>query len=201
MLKRTAQRGLRAAAVLAGLVAMLATATAVQARGNAPVETYTFDLPGDWIDVWGERRFEAAIYDWSTDADRDRIHSALTRNGSEGLRHAVRSSGFAGTIAWPGGLTYTVRYAYRANRADGGQDIVLIADRPAWMWWDQQATGASPAYPFTVFQLRLGRDGSGDGKASLTASVVADDAVGVALADYAAQSTLLANVRRDRSQG
>jgi len=90
---------------------------------------------------------------------------------------------------------YSIKYAYRAPSASG-ERIVLATDRrfgensAAWAL----ATATSPTdYGFTVFEFHLDAAGSGEGKSSLTASVIVDDeAKTVALRDYAAATPILA---------
>ena len=90
---------------------------------------------------------------------------------------------------------YSIKYAYRAPSASG-ERIVLATDRrfgdnsTAWAL----ATATAPTdYAFTVFEFHLDGAGSGEGKSSLTASVIVDDeAKTVALRDYAAATPILA---------
>jgi hypothetical protein len=199
MLKRTVRSMSRCTAVLAGLVAMLTTLTmamTAQARDTTPVDRFTFDLPGEWTDFWGDRRFEVSVWEWSDNAKRDEIFDALERRGPEGLHRALRSSHMVGTMNWPGSVTYTLRYAFR-EPVSGGENIVLIADRKSWLWWDHGLTGELNDYPFTVFRISLDRNGQGQGKSSLTANAVPDAAVGVSLENFDAQPVVLAEVRRE----
>ena len=54
-----------------------------------------------------------------------------------------------------------------------------------------------PNYDFTLIEIRLGAAGSGEGKTSLAAKVVADEAAKtIALEDYAATPAILKNVKR-----
>jgi len=115
-------------------------------------------------------------------------------NPTAALAAAISRAQTIGYI-WTTDVTgYSIKYAYRAPLA-GGARIVLATDRrfgsnsAAWTL----ATSAPPTdYPFTVFELRLDSAGSGEGKTSLTTSVIADDeAKTVALRDYAAAPPIL----------
>ena len=89
---------------------------------------------------------------------------------------------------------YSIKYAYRAPFA-GGERIVLATDRRFGensAAWTLAAAAPSTDYAFTVFELRLDPAGSGEGKASLTATVIVDEeAKTVALRDYAAAPSIL----------
>ena len=56
----------------------------------------------------------------------------------------------------------------------------------------------STPYEFTVIQMRLGKDGRGEGRVSLGVPVASDKTLGVALSDYVKAPSLLADVRRDQ---
>jgi hypothetical protein len=133
---------------------------------------------------------------WSTDAERDRVRTVMAEHGTTRLLDAFRDTGRVGTLRWPGGLEYTVRYARQAPRGDGATDVVLILERPLWVWW--QADAPSAQADVTVVQLSLDRRGVGDGRASLGGGIEADASLGVRLANGAAVPVALHDVRRDR---
>lgn len=139
-------------------------------------------------------RLSLDIERWSTDAERDRMVAAIAQNGLEKLLDAFRETPDVGRLRWPGGLQYNVRYAHRIARPDGGSDIVLVVDRPLWLWWESQPPSTS--YPYTVLQLRLDTDGRGEGRASFGVAVSSDKALGVALSDFAKAPAVLTDLRR-----
>jgi hypothetical protein len=63
------------------------------------------------------------------------------------------------------------------------------------MWWD--STRGSTPYPFSVVQIRLGKDGTGEGRVSLGVPVVSDTTLGVALSDYGKAPAVFTDVRRE----
>jgi hypothetical protein len=160
------------------------------------VERFSFarpPAPDSAVDPKG--RMSIDLDRWSTNAERDQLVKAIAENGPEKLLDAFREVGRIGTVSWPGGLEYTVRYARRSQRPDGS-DIVFVVDRPLWVWWD--VTMPSTPYEFTVIQMRLGKDGSGEGRVSLGVPVASDQTLGVALSDYVKAPAVLADVRRDQ---
>ena len=100
---------------------------------------------------------------------------------------------------------YSIKYAYHSS-SPAGERIVLVTDRrlgaysPGWK--PAAATGAgTPAraadYDFTLVEIRMDPKGAGEGKASLTTTVVADnEARTVALENYAAAPAILEHVKR-----
>ena len=113
------------------------------------------------------------------------------------MADAVSNAAAVGWVKWPGGTDYTLRYARAVPRPDGGQDLVLIADRRMWTWW-LPGSASSETDPFTVIQVRLNGQSVGEGRLSLGGTIAASKEMGVMLKDYAGQPALLADVRREK---
>lgn len=114
---------------------------------------------------------------------------------------AVKAAPTVGFIWGEGVSGYSVKYAWRATEAGGGERIVLVTDRrlgahsPSWPA-ETAAAGPTASPPpadaeFTVLELRIDSTGSGEGKTSLTTRVVVDAAQTVALDSYATAPALL----------
>jgi hypothetical protein len=157
---------------------------------------------------------------WSTDAERAPVLAAFAppapapapaagragRAGRAGgraapppslgtrLSAAIKAAPTIGYL-WGDGVTgYSIKYAWRAPQAGTADRIVLITDRrlgahaPAW------ALGPGPLEDaeFTLIEIRMDGKGAGEGKTSLSATVVVDPAANtLALDGYAAAPALL----------
>jgi len=185
---------------LACLVA-LASANASAAQTTAGVERFTFAVPHAPEGTLDGSRFQLTVDRWSTDAERDAVRATIADDGSKNLLDAFRGVSGVGHLRWPGGLEYTVRYARQTTRADGGIDIVLVADRPVWAWWDATLSDAarSSERGYSVVQLRLDKAGRGEGRLSLSGPVSADPHTGVTMGDYEKQPVLLNDVLHERT--
>jgi hypothetical protein len=163
------------------------------------VDRFTFarpSAPESTVDP-KDGRLRIDIDRWSTAAERDRLVATINENGPDRLLDTFRDVPRVGTLYWPGGLEYTIEYAWRTQRPDGATDVVLVVNRPLWMWWD--ASAPSTPYQYTVVQMRLGKTGgTGEGRVSLGVPVTSDKTLGVALADFAKAPILLADLRHDR---
>jgi hypothetical protein len=118
------------------------------------------------------------------------------------LEAAIKAAPTCGYI-WGEGVTgYSIKYAWRAPSAEGGDRIVLVTDRRlgAHSSTSTLAPGgsasAAPGGPaerdFTVIEVRLDGKGNGEAKASLNANVVIDAAAKtLALDGYASAPALL----------
>jgi hypothetical protein len=91
-------------------------------------------------------------------------------------------------------LGYLIKYARRIS-TPGGERIILATNRDFEL---KPAGTSTPAVnPFTLIELRLDSNGTGQGKTSFASTVAIDTAAGtLALADYNAGATVLTNIRR-----
>jgi hypothetical protein len=174
-------------------VAAALACTAVLHAETVVADRFTFvaaHAPQDGLKK--DRRLSLTLQRWSTDAERDRMAAAVAEPTT--LLDAFRDVGGIGYLQWPGGVEYTIRYARRTQRPDGGADLTLVVERPLWVWWDTSAKW-TPEPGFTVLQVRLNRDGTGEGRAIATTRINSDKETGLALVDTNAP-VLLTDVRR-----
>jgi len=139
---------------------------------------------------------------------RGRGETAAPQSPIAALTAAISRAPTVGYL-WTTDVTgYSIKYAYHAASPGGGERIVLATDRrlgaysPGWTPAPSADASAKPAaeaadYDFTLVEIRLDGKGSGEGKTSLTAKVVADgDAHTLALDNYAATPAILEHVTR-----
>ena len=110
------------------------------------------------------------------------------------LSTAVKAAPTLGYI-WTGGVTgYSIKYAWRSPPIAETERIVLIVDRRLDSQTADTArvSAAAADANFTVIEMRIDRQGVGEGKTSLTSSVAIDtEAKTLALDGYAAAPALL----------
>jgi hypothetical protein len=178
---------------LMSVAAALVCTAALYAETVVLAERFTFvaaNAPQDALNK--DRRLSLTLQRWSTDAERDRMAAAVAEPAK--LLDAFRDVGGIGYLQWPGGVEYTIRYAHRTQRPDGSADLTLVIERPLWVWWDTNAKW-TPDPGFTLLQVRLNKDGTGEGRAMATTRIRSDKETGIALADTNAP-VLLTDVRR-----
>lgn len=192
---------LRASLTVLAASAVLALAHAVVAQPSRLGERFTFVAANtSEAGPTAAGRLEIVVNRWSTEPERDRLVSVLTESGPKKLIDALSGWSDAGYMNWPGTGQYILRYAHRMPRPDGGEDVVLATDRPIWLWWDSAQSARSIDNPFTVIQLRLNKNGTGEGKLSLSGKIGSNsnkEMKGIVLEDYANQPALLSDVRRE----
>jgi hypothetical protein len=173
---------------------------------QAPVATKIESFTGTTINLnpgTGEN-LKIDVFKWATNAETDALLAALKEKGDSAVGETLEKAPTAGYIWGSGSLGYSLRYANKSMLPDGGERIVVVTDRALGSWgretWKATGPAAAPGYPFTVIELRLNKQGRGEGKMSLTAKVTADaDAKTITLENYAAAPVLISNVKRAAS--
>jgi hypothetical protein len=105
------------------------------------------------------------------------------------LSTAIKAAPTLGFI-WTEGVTgYSIKYAWHSPTTENKERIVLVTDRRLdshTMDWGP-ASGAAADADFTVIEMRIDRQGAGEGKTSLTTKIAVDaETKTLGLEDYAA---------------
>jgi hypothetical protein len=133
---------------------------------------------------------------WSTDAESDHLLTVLAEQGPDKLLTTLESLPRAGSFRTPDSVGYDIHFARRTRAADGSDRITLVTDRNIG-YWERANAGRSTDYPFTVIELRIRKDGSGEGKMSIATKITTDPATkSLVLENYNASPVMLTTVRR-----
>lgn len=147
----------------------------------------------------GAGTVEVVVNRWSTDAERTKLMSVLMNQGDDKLLSVLQDMPRVGYFRTPNSLGYDIHYAHRTTLPEGGEQVVLATDRRIG-FWEAANQPRSIDYPFTVIELRLNKDGEGQGKMSLATKVTADkNSNTVVLENYDTQPVLLNSVRREKA--
>jgi hypothetical protein len=157
------------------------------------IAQYSFVVANAPKDASGNARMRVRVMRWSTDEERRQVLAALDEPAK--LLSTLPYVEVAGYLQWPGGLEHSVRYARQTARADGSADIVMIVERPLWLWWDPAATWAADQQ-FSVVQIRIKKDGTGEGRIATGTGFKRDPDSGIVISD-ASKPALLTDVRRE----
>ena len=126
--------------------------------------------------------FSIYIYDYSSDQEIERLAGVLSQKGSEALREELWDLE-KGWIRLGNSLGYPVAVARSQPTEDGGRRIILFADRPI-QFFEVWNSLRSQDYPFSYFEMNLGKDGTGTGqmygaaKVRMAAGVVSVESFG-----------------------
>ncbi len=120
-----------------------------------------------------------SINRWSTEAQRELLISTMIDKGQDTLLRELQRQPSLGKMsfpAWQGPdplnarLGWDIRYAHQMPLEDGGTRIVLALDRYIG-FWEAANRPRTIDYPFTFIEIRLDRDGKGEGKMSIATRV------------------------------
>jgi hypothetical protein len=188
----------------------LVVAGRTDGRAQAPAKHETFTAKTVNMSVGAGQDFKIDLFRWSSDDERAALIAASKDNNDpstglgagKALADTIQRAASLGTIWTNESLGYTVRYAYRDTMSNGSERVILATDGHLGSWsgqvWKPLHGAATADDPFTVIELRLGRTGTGEGKMSIAAKVVADEAAKtIALADYETSPILLRPVKHD----
>jgi hypothetical protein len=87
------------------------------------------------------------------------------------LLQALQNLEPVGHIRTPQSIGYDLRYANRAPAEDGGVRVFIATDRPIG-FGEAANRPRLIQYPFTYIELRLDKNGKGEGKLSLATRVL-----------------------------
>ena len=141
---------------------------------------------------------EIVVNRWSTDAQRDQLMSVMMIKGPEKLLDALQDMPRMGYIKTPDSIGWDIHFARKIPGKDGGERVILLTDRRIG-FWEAANRPRSIDYPFTHIELRLNRDGEGEGKMSVATKIIPDKENNiVTLENYDIQPVLLTNIKRER---
>jgi hypothetical protein len=121
------------------------------------------------VDMGGAGRsqtgaLEIVIERWSTGEERDRLCATLIERGADALLSALQDvKPRAGYIRTSSSLGWDIQYAREEPVGDSGRRVIIATDRPLSLreLWNQPR---SADYDFTLAEIRLNKDGRGEGK-------------------------------------
>ncbi len=179
----------------------IAAATLADGLAQSPPKHDTFSAKTVNLRIGSGQDLKIDVFRWSTDEERNVLLGLLKNNNDKALSEAIQKAPSLGNMWTNEGLGYTIRYAYRDALDKGSERVILVTDSRFGAWsgqlWKPLRAAATADYPFSLIELRLDGTG-GEGKMSLTSTVVADETgKTIALAAYDAAPVLLRSVKRE----
>lgn len=135
---------------------------------------------------------------WSTEAERQALVRAYDQKGPKGMLAALQETERLGTLRTPSSLGWDLHYAVQVPAENGGRRIIVGTDRRV-SDWDLGRDAKATDYPFTLVELRLDKDGRGEGRMSLATKIRrSKDGKSIELEHYAADPVRLEGVRKQK---
>ena len=176
---------LMAAAVAVGL---LVSAGLVAARAQTagsltvPLRLSAFAVNMSNIATGRTNVVDLRVTRWTSEEERAALLTTMIEKGDKALLSALQRMPDAGRMRIPGWqgpdphkvvLGWTLRYAWAVPNPEGGHRLLLATDRYV-TFWETRENPRTMDYPFTLFEIRLGKDGRGEGKASMATKISFD---------------------------
>jgi len=135
---------------------------------------------------------------WTTEPEVADLVAAYNAKRQEGFLQVLQKTPKIGYFKMPNTIGYDLRCALQQTLADGGRRIFLATDR-SLSFGEASDRALSSDYPFTVIELRLGKDNKGEGTVSVAAKIiVSTDGKYFDLEDYGPFPVLLKFVRKTK---
>lgn len=132
---------------------------------------------------------------WSTEAERTALMDTFLQKGPDKLLSALQKQPSVGFIRLPTSVGYDLRYAHEVPEPEGGRRILVATDRRIG-FWEARNQPRSIDYPFTLIEIRVDKDGNGEGKLSVATKITYDkDKQTVVLENYASEPVRLQSVK------
>ena len=187
-------RSLSTIAAAVGSVALLTLAASAQTMGTPE----RFSASAININNGQAGNIDITVNRWSTDTQRDALMKTVVDKGPDKLLDALQDMPVVGHFGAPGNLSWDIHFARRMALAEGSERVVLITDRRIG-FWESVNQPRSIDYPFTVIDIRLNRDGEGEGKMSIATKVIYDKNENmISLEDFEISPVQLTNIRREK---
>jgi hypothetical protein len=150
---------------------------------------------------------EFKVEKWSTAAERDRVISTMVEKGPNELLNVLQDMPSHGRMRFPNymgrdpnnwRLGWDLRYTWNTPLPEGGNRIILALDR----YMSFQEVRNQPRtvdYPFTLIEVRLNKDGKGQGKMAYATKIRFDkDKKTIELENYSSEPVRLNEVTLEK---
>jgi hypothetical protein len=107
---------------------------------------------------------------WSTEKQRADLIATATEKGQDALLRALQKMPDHGPDPHNARLGWVLHYAYETPGEDGGYRIGIATDRYIGMW-EARNQPRTIDYPFSLIEIRLGKDGKGTGKMAVATKI------------------------------
>jgi hypothetical protein len=168
-----------------GATAIAALVLALPASAQTPgdqVEITAFAVNMSNIATGSNAVVDIKINQWSTEAERERLITTMLEKGSDALLRELQKAPVKGRFRIPAArppdphhlaLGLDLHYAAQMPLPEGGRRIVIATDRYIGF---QEARNQPRTidYPFTLIEIRVDKEGKGQGKMAVATKISFD---------------------------
>jgi hypothetical protein len=181
------------------LVAMTGVLPASQAAGQGvPLKLTAWAVNMSNIGTGSNAVVDITVDRWSTEEERQTLATTFIEKGPDKLLDALQKLKRVGFIKLPNTLGYDLQFARETPLDEGGRRIVIATDRRIG-FREAREQPRTIDYPFTLIEIRLRPDGTGEGKMSLATKITLNKKTNtVELENYASEPVRLQNVKIEK---
>jgi hypothetical protein len=146
----------------------------------------------------GATTLDIVIERWSSDEEKQKLLDTLVEKGEDKLMDMVQDiKPRAGFIRTTQSLGWDIQVARYGDLPSGGYRILFVTDRPM-SFYELRNNTRSRDYDFMVCEIRLNKDGKGEGKLATGTKVTYDkDKKQVTIENYGIEPVRLTSVTAD----
>ena len=174
---------IRILAVIVVMTMAIVSSPAMQAQTKGDqLEITAFAVNMSNIATGANAVVDIRINQWSTEEERERLIATMLEKGQDQLLRELTRTPVKGRFRIPGiqgpdphqlRLGYDLHYAWQTPLPDGGRRIVIATDR--YIGFREAANQPRTTdYPFTLFEIRVNKDGKGEGKMAVATKISFD---------------------------
>jgi hypothetical protein len=174
------RRVARIAAAAAAMGALLAASGSAQNTEQLDISAFAISM--GTVATGANQRVQIRINKWSTPEEREHLINVMLEKGPNDLLRALQKESEKGRFSIPGlrgpdphnlRLGHDLRYTWQSPLPDGGRRIVVITDRYIG-FQEARNQPRSMDYPFTLIEMRVNKDGKGEGKMAVATKITFD---------------------------
>jgi len=185
----------------------VATAQEEKATLPLPLRMTAFAVSMGTMATGANAVMDIRITRWSTSAERETLINTAVEKGQDALLRALQKMPNHGKISIPGWigpdphnarLGWVLHYANITAGDDGGYRLGIATDRYIGMW-EARNQPRTIDYPFSLIEIRLGKDGKGVGKMAVATKIDFDKKKKqLVLENYSSEPVRLNEVKIER---
>ena len=169
------------AIIVATLTMAVSSAIQAQSKGEQ-LEITAFAVNMSNIATGANAVVDIRINQWSTEEERERLIATMLEKGQDALLRELTRTPIKGRFRIPGiqgpdphqlRLGHDLHYTWQTPLPDGGRRIVIATDR--YIGFREAANQPRTTdYPFTFMEIRVNKDGKGEGKMAVATMISFD---------------------------
>lgn len=191
---------------IAGIVVagVLWSSTSQAQTNDEKLEISAFAINMSNIATGSNAIVQITVNAWSTAEERERLITTVLEKGSDALLNELQKAPVKGRLRIPTArrpdphhlsLGLDLHYAWQTPLPDGGRRIVLATDRYIG-FQEARSNPRSMDYPITLMEIRVDKDGKGQGKMAVATKISFDKKKNqIELENYASEPVRLNEVK------